>query len=307
MYIYKITNLVNNKVYVGQTKTCINLRFKNHCHSNEPSMPINLALKKYGSENFTIEVLDIADNIDDLNAKEIYWISKLNSLTPSGYNIRCGGDRPPQSFIENGIIAAQKMTWKGILRNCITGELRHILTQRDISDFCSANNISRSYFRDLYRGRTGKIHDWCIYQVLDREEAGLSQIQKTRPSLLKSHVFFDTTTGNTIQVNDLMSFCLERHLNYTMMARLSQGKAHSHKNYQSVHPSKKYQVYHVLGPDGLKYKFVNVAKFAKNIAKIPRHCLMNLVCGQCRSTHGWRLIEQPVPYISVDHFHQITY
>ena len=56
MYLYQITNLINNKVYIGQTNN-ITKRWSNHKCCNSPDMVIAKAIKKYGIENFKFEVL----------------------------------------------------------------------------------------------------------------------------------------------------------------------------------------------------------------------------------------------------------
>lgn len=92
MIIYKITNEINGKCYVGQTKLTIRERWYGHCSKNGCTAMHN-AIVKYGRENFTIEQIDSATSEDELNQKEAYWIEKLNTLCPNGYNLRTGGDR----------------------------------------------------------------------------------------------------------------------------------------------------------------------------------------------------------------------
>lgn len=92
-YIYKINNLVNGKLYVGQTVYDINKRFREHKHSSiTKTTYLYNAMRKYGIDNFTIEEIDTADSLDDLNNKEIEWIKKLNTKIPNGYNIVDGGN-----------------------------------------------------------------------------------------------------------------------------------------------------------------------------------------------------------------------
>lgn len=96
MYIYKITNKINNKIYIGQVynKTIYD-RFKRHIKSacqNSKSY-IDRAINKYGSENFICELIDTANNLEELDKKEIYWIKYYNSTdTNIGYNLTLGGD-----------------------------------------------------------------------------------------------------------------------------------------------------------------------------------------------------------------------
>lgn len=89
MIIYLVTNIINNKQYVGQTIQTIEKRWR--CHQTK-GHALFCAIKKYGVHNFTIEQLDIANNIEELNIKEQEWIRKLNSVAPNGYNLRLGGD-----------------------------------------------------------------------------------------------------------------------------------------------------------------------------------------------------------------------
>lgn len=90
--IYKITNLVNGKIYIGQTTDSLNKRFQDHINkSNEilPNMAIARAIKKYGKENFIIDQIDIAYSQKELNCLEGKYIAVFKSLiTENGYNIR---------------------------------------------------------------------------------------------------------------------------------------------------------------------------------------------------------------------------
>ena len=94
-YIYKITNMQNNKIYVGKTTTCIRDRFSKHVYeANTPntkgySFILHKAMRKYGIENFQIEQIEDVDN-DLINEREIYWIKFYNSMIPNGYNMTLG-------------------------------------------------------------------------------------------------------------------------------------------------------------------------------------------------------------------------
>jgi group I intron endonuclease len=89
--IYKITNLINRKVYIGQTKQKLRQRWSGHKYcskNNTNNMNISKAIKKYGPENFTIEKIDEADSFESLNLLEEYYIKEYNSCDKKfGYNI----------------------------------------------------------------------------------------------------------------------------------------------------------------------------------------------------------------------------
>lgn len=90
MIIYCITNKVNGKQYVGQTVRSLEERYSEHCR--KLNTVVGKAIKKYGKENFDIEILDSSLIIDDLNDKETYWIKEKNTIIPNGYNLCYGGN-----------------------------------------------------------------------------------------------------------------------------------------------------------------------------------------------------------------------
>jgi group I intron endonuclease len=84
MVVYKVTNLLNGKVYVGYK---LNDR-KSYLGSGPL---IKQAIAKYGRENFQKEILEVCTSIEEVKEQEIFWIKKLNCIAPNGYNITEGG------------------------------------------------------------------------------------------------------------------------------------------------------------------------------------------------------------------------
>ena len=90
--IYKIENLINHKVYIGQSSRP-EQRWKEHCGKKENyNSLIYRAIQKYGEENFSFEILGWYENY---NEKEKELIREYRSLSPYGYNIASGGEEPP--------------------------------------------------------------------------------------------------------------------------------------------------------------------------------------------------------------------
>jgi group I intron endonuclease len=87
MIIYKTTNLINGKIYVGKQ---VNIRKKDVYLGS--GKILKSAIEKYGRENFKKEILQECLTKEDLNHQEIFWIKELNSLQPIGYNIVFGGE-----------------------------------------------------------------------------------------------------------------------------------------------------------------------------------------------------------------------
>lgn len=95
MFIYKIINLVNEKVYVGQTVRSLDIRWKAHYKErHHGNRPIGRAIIKYGRENFRIEEICRAESKEELDRLEQFWICELKSMNPEfGYNARAGGNK----------------------------------------------------------------------------------------------------------------------------------------------------------------------------------------------------------------------
>lgn len=89
MYIYKLTNNVTGDFYIGKTIHSIKRRFIGHkAHANKGSRYyIHNAMRYYGHDNFSIEIIETVDTQKCLNEREIYWIEKLQPK----YNCHEGG------------------------------------------------------------------------------------------------------------------------------------------------------------------------------------------------------------------------
>jgi group I intron endonuclease len=90
-YIYKITNKIDNKVYIGQTIGDLERRWKTHLNTGSNCRYLKSAINKYGVDNFDFKLVCITfDNL--LDNMEIKYIEQYNCLVPNGYNLRLGGN-----------------------------------------------------------------------------------------------------------------------------------------------------------------------------------------------------------------------
>lgn len=94
-YIYKITNILNGKIYIGKTTDTIENRWKQHkrdaFRERNQNRPLYSAIRKYGIDNFIIEKVEEVSTEKILNDREIYWIKYYNTYK-NGYNATLGGD-----------------------------------------------------------------------------------------------------------------------------------------------------------------------------------------------------------------------
>ena len=141
-FIYKITNTINGKSYIGQTIQNVKERFYQHCATKcskaVSNMAIHRAIKKYGKSNFTVEVIEEIDSAN-LNDSERYWIKYYNSYN-NGYNSTKGG--------QDGIKLFKNLDTESIVREYKSGKsLREIgrlfnVDKQTIKDLLVRNNIN---------------------------------------------------------------------------------------------------------------------------------------------------------------------
>lgn len=173
MWIYKITNIQNNKVYIGQTIRPIKQRLNRHFNdalNNILDTHFARAIRKYGKENFVIEEIDTAQTQDELNKKEQYWIQYYNSVI-DGYNetdaiSKCGGNTyqsktEKETEIIKEKIRQTKIGYKNPMArkikriNIITNEIKIFDTIISCAKDCGIKNGKTSITQRL-NGRTKK-------------------------------------------------------------------------------------------------------------------------------------------------------
>lgn len=94
-YIYKITNITNNKIYIGKTSRSLNIRWNEHKKESLYSdRPLYKAIRKYGLDAFKISLIEEVSE-DKINEREQYWISYFDTYN-NGYNCTIGGEGQPK-------------------------------------------------------------------------------------------------------------------------------------------------------------------------------------------------------------------
>jgi group I intron endonuclease len=114
-YLYKITNQINGKNYIGQTIAPKQRWYDHKQASNNPKVPVQFAIKKYGVQNFMFEIIACCINQDDANWTETELVKQYDSFVANGkgYNATLGGMNAPKTEEWKAAMSAIKGGWIG--------------------------------------------------------------------------------------------------------------------------------------------------------------------------------------------------
>lgn len=160
MIVYKITNKINNKCYIGQTVRKLSKRFSEHA-ALDRNYKISNAIHKYGRENFVLEILEEGAHIEDLNYLEVYYIKYYDSIN-NGYNLEKGGMNKHMSP-ENKI----KMSLRHKGKKLTSEQVQKLKNSRQRPLICS-NGLVYAGVREAAR-LLGAKHHTHIMRVLTKE------------------------------------------------------------------------------------------------------------------------------------------
>lgn len=153
-YIYKITNKVNGKAYIGQTRYTVEFRWRQHQHKKDNTYFHN-SIHKYGINNFAVEVLEECD-VENLDSREIYYIAKYNTFE-NGYNLTLGGGGK-RLLLDNKYDEIKKLYLSGFSSNKIAALYKvdkativKILKSLGVKLRSNSLNINKQEFEELVR------------------------------------------------------------------------------------------------------------------------------------------------------------
>lgn len=244
--IYKITNNLNNKVYIGKFVYSDKRSFKHYWGSG---IAINRAYKKYGKENFVKEIIEeIQGDNSILCEREVYWISEYNSIDNEiGYNISEGGDGANYWHIEKYREAARD-------RALNTKNPMHEANRcrKHTKEETAKQNASRAERRKRGEYKKPTITEehkklLCKQQQhmvecnkkngvydkiaeLNRSEEKIAKQRATMkkkgaPHLAKTFIFENIETGEKVEVyGGFMDFCDSHGLSRKCMRNIADGK-----------------------------------------------------------------------------------
>lgn len=181
--VYLITNLINGKMYVGQTRKTALQRFQEHCWVGAKKDYFHFAIEKHGKENFVVDILGTYETSDQVNLAECTWILLLRTWDRKiGYNSTFGG--------EHGATPTDEV--KQILAEKATGRLHSLETKQQMSEDRKGENnpffgkthdpeTIETARQKLKISHAGEGNYWFGKTFTEEHRASLSQTRKGKP------------------------------------------------------------------------------------------------------------------------------
>jgi len=291
MIIYKITNLLNKKAYIGQSKHPFNKRYKGgkwwEYSSNDCLVS---AAKKYGHVNFSIEILESnVENKNRLDELEAFYARKFNTYTPYGYNIRgCGSDAPITEEMLKRIRSGRKFKIY-YLRKISTWEMVEV---KNLKAFCNENNLSLDSLRQIVSNKGSVITSGGFCSISKNRTEIELHLKKCKFRFDNSPVDLVDKNGELIHVANPREFIKENNLNKDYFYGLLRGRNPSYAGFKlfknkDVLP-KNIHHFTLCYQLGDPISFSNAREFAE-MHKLHYGTVLRLLNGEIKTCVGWHL------------------
>lgn len=182
MIVYKITNKVNGKCYIGQTVQDFDKRLAQHFSKKDTV--IQKAIRKYGKDSFEYVIIDRANNMEQLNSKEEFWINFYKSLTTqNGYNIKKGGKNA--RLTEEEKLNVSKKTKEALSRPEIRQKLGRTWTKEEKerkSNQMKGRKLSKEHRESISKALKGKKKSKEHAKNIAKGKTGIKYNIVNRPS-----------------------------------------------------------------------------------------------------------------------------
>lgn len=265
--VYKVTNIINSKIYIGQTTQKLSMRKWSHesrSLKNSDNMPLHKAISKYSKDNFLWEILEKCDSKEELDEMEFHYITSYKStIRKFGYNCTLGGEgnigfkhtketcekiRKLKSGVKLSKESIAKRTekqsymWKIIFPN---GKEEEIL---NLAKFCRDNSLESGCMSAVSRGDR-KHHNGfrCIKITAKNNKCS----ESTRLAIRDAHIGKKLSDAciakrteaqaglweiykdnNKFLIKNLKNYCKNNNISYNSMLRVGRGERPHHKGFK---------------------------------------------------------------------------
>jgi len=233
MVIYKITNKINGKCYIGRTKRKLIYRIAEHKRNAKKKSikyPIYNAIRKYGINNFEYSIIDTAKNEKDLLEKEQTYIDKFGD-----YNIgssKDGGD----NYINNPRRKEIMESLKGSKKRIESAKKRWNKDERDRQSNVAKKQMTKEKSKAMKQGLRNKMKDPIFRRNLiekQRETGAYSpEVIKKRSQSRAREWIIITPNNNKIVIKNMSNYCKENNLSCGAMSMVASNKRNHHKGYK---------------------------------------------------------------------------
>ena len=249
MIIYKITNNINNKSYIGQTTKDLEERKESHYYAiyKDKNFAIHKAILKYGWENFKWEILEKCDSKEELDEMEFHFIKQYDTfISKNGYNMTWGGEGSPgKIFTED---------YRKKLRIAQTGKKLSQETKEKLRKIMKGRVFTKEWKKKIGESNKGKIHPHTeetkkkiSNSMLGNKNHffGKHHTEETKEkirlavsgnkSILSKRYIITTPSGEEIKVHGIRKFCREfkdEKLTHNLLISCVKGIQNHHKGYK---------------------------------------------------------------------------
>lgn len=222
MIVYKATNIINDKCYIGQTIFCLDDRKYNHFY-NTFTLKIQRyfynAIRKHGKDNFKWEILCECDTKDELDDMEFHYIKQYHSHGINGYNLTDGGERGNFGY-KHSDETKDKIS-KKLSGRIFSNETKEKMSKSHIGKKLS--NKTRDKMSIIRKGKN----------VSNETRDKMSKALKGRISTRKLKTYIIIYPNNMIiKTSRLRDFCVENNLTISNMFKVINGERKHHKGFK---------------------------------------------------------------------------
>lgn len=263
--VYKVTNIVNGKMYIGRTTQGLYKRKWSHESRarNYKNTTFYKAIRKYGENNFVWEIIEECNDKDTLNAREIHYIEQYDSFGRSGYNETIGGEgvegyKHTKEVCEairkqkTGIKLSQKSIDRRSLLQSYIWKITYpngkIEIVRNLAKFCKNSpfelsigtlyNVAygrRNHHKGFKCEKLSKRSKKCSVET--RNKISIGNLGK-KPTIEQLYTqvkaqnkvwLIKTPDGDQVKVTNLKTYCIENFLKYGSMLSVARGEKKTYK------------------------------------------------------------------------------